>query len=704
MKAIALSLAVALLALTAHAANGPPARLIVKLKPKPANSAEPPTAHARVRALGAQLDTRLRVVRMLSGGAQLVASLGLDTAQAERLARALAARDDVEYAEVDTRRYVSLIPNDPRFVDQGYLSEAVTGINAPPAWDVTTGSSANVLAVIDTGILPEHADLLNRVLPGYDFISADPVDSEDPQVKFFTANDGDGRDPDPTDPGDHVEAEQCGPEAPAMQSRWHGTRVTSLIGAVGNDAQGMAGVDWQTQILPVRVIGRCGGFLSDITDALRWAVGLPVPGLASNPNPAKIVNLSLGAEGPCQNAEQAAINDVLVAGAVVIVAAGNETTNALRSAPANCDGVLTVGATRFDGGLAGFSNYGIKVSLSAPGTNLVSAANSGTTQAAPSPDGDVHNDASGTSFAAPLVSGIAALMLSVNNALTPAEIKGTLRATTHAFPASSGQSCGDPLCGSGIVDAASAVEAVANGTVVSASHGSDGVSNAFGNAVPIEPNTTTPASLDAAFELDVYRIELGSGGTLTAITTGDSDTYGYLFDGQGKLLVQADDIEHPGNLNFEISQRLAAGGYFVAVEGFNRNVRGAYTLQTAFTGGSGGGGGGGGGAIGVLTMATWVALRVRRRSRQGLRTGLRALIESLRLRYEIWQPPAKPSPISHLDGIALLVIDEECLRRTVSGRLISDSYVAAASSGVAARGTVAHGRAQLPRLDPKIGK
>ena len=526
---------------------------------------------------------------------------------AERLSR----HRDIEYAEPDERRYPVLIPDDPEFVKQTYLSDPVIGINTVPAWDITTGSAATVIAVVDTGILPDHIDLGGRTLPGYDFISGV---ASDPNGEFFAANDGDGRDPNPFDPGDHVEAEQCGLGEPALGSSWHGTRVASLIGAAF-DTNGMAGVDSQGMILPARAVGRCGGFASDISDAIRWAAGLPVPGVPTNPNPAKVINVSLGAVGPCLQTEQAAIDAALATGAIVVVAAGNSANNALRFAPANCHGVLTVAGTNLDGGLAGFSDYGIKVSLSAPGVDILSAANQGTQAPLPSPGGDDHNTRSGTSFSAPLVSGVAALMLSLNASLTPKDITGTLRATAHAFPAAGVQPCNNPLCGTGIADAKNAVEAVANGNVVSAPDNGNGVQEALTNALSTQPNMTVGASLDASFELDIYQIVLTADGTLSASTSGTTDTYGYLFDATGKLLAQADDIAFPSDLNFSFSQALNAGTYFVGVEGFNRNVLGDYTFKTtlvtsASTAGGGAGGvgaaesgGGGGGATDHITAA-----------------------------------------------------------------------------------------------------
>lgn len=563
-------------------------RLIVKIRNKTSDLQHQVSA-VDVRRVAEKMGVRLRRMRALSGGAELVETPGPQTPeQLRRMARQLAELPEVEYAEPDVRRYPDLLPNDPEFANQTYLTlgttDNVEGIDAPGAWEATTGSSATIVAVVDSGILPDHADVAGRTLPGYDFIS------EDGDGAFFAANDGDGRDPDPSDPGDHVEADQCGSGAPAADSGWHGTRVASLLAAIGDDGQGMAGVDWNVWIVPVRALGRCGGFVSDINDAVRWAAGLVVPGAPPNPTPAKVINLSLGGEGQCMRSEQAAIDDALAAGAIVVVSAGNESTNALRSAPASCSGVITIGATRFDGGLAGFSNYGLKETLSAPGTDLLSAANRGTAGPVDSPGGDIWNPDSGTSFSTPLVSGVASLMLSLNADLTASQVVGTMRATARDFPASSSQACHDPLCGTGILNAAGAVQAVEQGDVVEATDGGNGVLNALSQAIQLPAQGTLGASLETPFEFDTYRVLLTENGTLTVSTLGPSDpaaeptdTYGYLFSADGQLLAQGDDIDLANNnTNFRLEENLSVGTYFVGVEGFNRRTSGEYSIQTAF--------------------------------------------------------------------------------------------------------------------------
>src|SRR5690606_20739653 len=159
------------------------------------------------------------------------------------------------------------------------LGSTVVGIDAESAWDITTGSPNMTVAIIDSGLTSPRPFPSSRILPGYDFIS-DPL----------TARDGDGRDADPTDMGDHHLADECEHDPKAANSSWHGTTIASLIAADGN---GIAGIDWQTSILPVRVWGKCGGAVSDIVDGMLWAAGLSVPAVPDNQHPARILNMSL---------------------------------------------------------------------------------------------------------------------------------------------------------------------------------------------------------------------------------------------------------------------------------------------------------------------------------------------------------------------------------------------------------------------------
>ncbi|AWV03785.1 peptidase S8 [Burkholderia sp. JP2-270] len=414
-----------------------------------------PTATGAARAYAAsttQTQLNVQVERTISNGAAVL-SLGqrVAAADATALAQTFAADADVDYAEPDHPMKVRDTPSDPSYSQQWYLSDPTAGVDLPPAWNTTKGSPTVVTAVLDTGYRP-HPDLVGNLLPGYSFIT-----------NVNTSNNGLSRGPDATDPGDWVTQQEldntsgpyyhCTSEPSA--SSWHGTRVMGVIGATANNGIGIAGVSWLGRILPVRVLGKCGGVTSDIADAMRWAAGIPVTGVPTNPTPAKIINLSLGGVGACSTTFQQAIDDVNAKGVTVVVAAGNDGLSTGLDQPANCRGVISVGATDATGRRASFSNFGANITLSAPGVNILSTANSGTT----TPGGDTYGPASGTSLATPQVTGVAALMLAVNGNLTPAQIQQKLQGGTRAAKLAAGTSCTAMPAGSGILDAGTAVAA-----------------------------------------------------------------------------------------------------------------------------------------------------------------------------------------------------------------------------------------------------
>ena len=332
----------------------------------------------------------------------------------------------------------TLVPNDTYYAQQWALNDATGGIRAPAAWDRSTGSGV-VVAVIDTGVRP-HVDLKANLLAGYDFISTTQV-----------SNDGNGRDADAYDPGDSVAAGFCGTGSAASNSSWHGTHVAGIIAATAGNGAGVAGVAYGAKVLPLRALGRCGGYTSDIADAMVWAVGGSVAGLPVNPTPARVLNLSLGGRNACDTTTQNAINTARAKGAVVVVAAGNENTDVSTSSPANCAGVIAVAAVGKGGGKASYSNTGTGVTIAAPGgdsgAGIVSTLNAGTS----APGADNYVAYMGTSMATPHVAGVAALMLAVNKNLTPDQVASLLKSSARAFPASCTK------CGSGIVDANAAV-------------------------------------------------------------------------------------------------------------------------------------------------------------------------------------------------------------------------------------------------------
>lgn len=327
-------------------------------------------------------------------------------------------------------------PNDTLYPQQWNLHDA-KGLAAPEAWKTTQGAGVTV-AVIDSGIV-KHPDLDANVLPGYDFIT-------EPSI----ARDGNGRDSDPTDQGNWEEAGVCGADSEASESNWHGTHVAGSIAAIMNNKRGIVGVAPSTKILPVRALGMCGGYDSDIADAMVWAAGGTVEGVPANSNPAKIINLSLGGEGTCPATYSKAIAEVNKRGAILVVAAGNDGQDTSKVAPANCGGSIVVGATDQEGKRSDFSNYGKLVDVSAPGSGIMSTVDLGTTVST----GAGYTEYDGTSMAAPQVAGVIALMKSVDPSLNAERAKQILKQTSKPL------TCDVNACGSGIVNAASALAAL----------------------------------------------------------------------------------------------------------------------------------------------------------------------------------------------------------------------------------------------------
>ncbi|PZU28971.1 MAG: peptidase S8 [Stenotrophomonas sp.] len=380
-------------------------------------------------------------MRRLAVGADVVrADAKLDRVEAETLMRKLAADPNVEYVEVDRLNTIRLTPNDTRYGEQwGY--SGTYGIKANQAWDVTNGAGS-VVAVLDTGITA-HSDLAANLLPGYDFINDTTV-----------SNDGNGRDNDPSDPGDWVSANQCGGTHAAQGSSWHGTHVAGTIAAVTNNAKGVAGVAYGAKIVPVRVLGTCGGYDSDIADAIIWASGGTVSGVPANANPAEVINLSLGGSGACGSTTQAAINGAVSRGTTLVIAAGNDNTNVSNASPANCNNVIAVASTTSTGARSSFSNYGALIDIAAPGSNILSTLNSGTT----TPGAESYAAYNGTSMATPHVAGVVALLQAVSTTpKTPAQVEALIKANVTPFPSTPSQSIGP-----GILNAKAVVDA-ANG-------------------------------------------------------------------------------------------------------------------------------------------------------------------------------------------------------------------------------------------------
>ncbi len=443
-------------------------RIIIRFKSEATKSANPAMMKAakvaQTKALSTKTGIPLAHFRSMSLQADVLKlSTRMPLDEVARLTKKLAASPDVAYAIPDSIKRVALRPNDPLYNQQWHYHPSTIergSANVEPAWDITQGSPDLVIAVVDTGVLP-HADFAGRLLPGYDFIS-----------EVARANDGDnvGRDNDANDAGDWVSAAEsndffgpfylCG----ESESSWHGTHVAGTIAANTNNALGVAGINWNAKILPVRVLGKCGGYDSDVVDGMRWAAGLEVAGVPNNPTPARVVNLSLGGFGDCHVVYQQAINEVVASGAVVVLAAGNEAADASFFSPGNCSNGITVHANDRNGAPAFYSNFGTVVEISAPGGDtefpgggVLSTLDSGTTVAV---NDSSYKEYQGTSMAAPHVAGVVSLMLSVNPALTPPEVLEILQATSRPFSADVvPYYCTIGQCGAGIVDAVKAVSA-----------------------------------------------------------------------------------------------------------------------------------------------------------------------------------------------------------------------------------------------------
>jgi serine protease len=456
--ALAAALLVAPRPAGAAAIDAPTKRLIIKFRDDAAAPRRNLAPEERIRLLSSEANVALSAVRPMVLGAHVVAlERAMPLSEARAIAGRLSAHPDVEYTEPDRRMYPHLVPNDPLLGQQPYLANTATAISAFGAWDITTGSANVVVAIVDTGYRP-HEGMSGRFLPGYDFIS-----------DIATANDGDGRDPDASDPGDWVTAADIagpfkGQGCTVENSSWHGTMVSSVIAANSNDGEWSAGIDWKAMILPVRVLGKCGGDFSDILDGVAWAAGLSVPGVPANPHPAQVINMSLGdpGVGPCTQGVQSVLNAALTHGVTraIVVSAGNDDDQAANHMPANCAGVITVAATNDVGSKAGYSNFGAAVTIGAPGgdsralhpTDLIETlSNSGTM----APAGDNAERMEGTSFSAPMVSGVVSLMLSVAPNLTAGQVRSILTSTAKPFPA--GSTCAVTGCGAGILSAQDAV-------------------------------------------------------------------------------------------------------------------------------------------------------------------------------------------------------------------------------------------------------
>lgn len=333
--------------------------------------------------------------------------------------------------------------NDFYFPLQWYLT-GQHGISMSSAWRYATGDGTKVVAVIDTGI-KEHQQI-NKALTrnsdgtiyGYDFVS-----------DIASAGDGDGEDPNPNDEG----GDSSGGNS------YHGTHVAGII-AAEHDFVGTAGVSPNVKILPIRALGKDGGTVSDLIRAINWAAGVSIDGVPRNRYPVSVINLSLGAREavPCNGGYASVFETAISKGITVVVAAGNESRPSL-SFPANCPGVIAVVATQSQGDRATYSNFGLGALISAPGGEF----SIGSTESPESRGGIIsswvdpanlpdYRISEGTSMAAPVVSGIVALMYSMQPNIKPDRVRSILENSVKAFAPGSNCSISGG-CGTGIVNA-----------------------------------------------------------------------------------------------------------------------------------------------------------------------------------------------------------------------------------------------------------
>ncbi len=543
----------------------------------------------RIAALASRTGVSLAFVRSISASTHAVR---VDRQYAGAELRALMARvagdASVEYVAPDLRRYRSLVPTDPLYgagqvTQQWWLtppsSTLLSPINAEQAWDITTGSTRVVVAVVDTGVLFDHPDLGRyasggKLLPGYDFVGGSGSTDA-----LFVANDGDGWDPDPSDPGDWISASDLNlgvfSGCDQSDSSWHGTHVAGIIGARSNNGVGVAGIGWRNWVLPVRVLGKCFGYDSDIIAGMRWAGGLTVPGVPDNPYPARVLNLSLGSPGQCTSPYQDAINQLKAQNVLVVAAAGNDLQSS-SDTPANCSGVMSVTALRHVGTKVGFANWGSDVAMAAPGGNcvnlsgdclypIVSTGNTGTQ--GPDPTGMTYDGEVGTSFAAPMVAGVAGLMLAVNPTLTVDALRTRIQSSARPFvpPDPNLLACSDPSfvpdpnstdpnalmcnctttsCGSGMLDAFGAVTAALNPLAAIAATSSPSLGQPL--ALDARPST---AAIGAS--ISSYRWSIAAPSNAgAALTSPNSAQTSLTFATTGTYTVRLDVTDSNGRTDF----------------------------------------------------------------------------------------------------------------------------------------------------------
>lgn len=643
----------------AYAGDADFARVIVQLKPEAtvlksslaqaqsANSGQPMSPMGR---LGSKRGLAVQDGRAIGNHMHVAMARGISS---QALAASLSKDSDVLFAVPDRLRKpltFTQAPTDPlfsnvgnSFVAQGqwylraYASASDSAINAQAAWADATGSGVTV-AVLDTGVRFDHPDLQSKLYPGYNMIELEGVSGV-----------SGGRNSDASDLGDWVTQNdinlinagiggdsQCSvvPNENTFSS-WHGMQVAGIIAAHTNNGIGMASVAPDAMLLPVRVMGKCGGWDSDILAGMRWAAGLHVDGVPDNTtHRAKVVNLSLGASGACPSSYKTVLSELSAQGVVVVAAAGNNVGLSAMT-PANCPGVIGVTGVRHVGTKVKYSAVGPELSLAAPGGNCVNETGpclypilttSNTGETSPNVPGATYTGSTyvqgvvqrsslGTSFAAPQVSGAVALLLEARSSLTPAAIRSVLMRTARSFPAPGGAAschvsngvqqdecaCTTLTCGAGMLDVQAAV------------------ASATSAAVPVITVLTDSPQAGQA-------VQLSAAQSVAASDVGQIISYQWtLLDGGGIVSSAGWNATNP-----ELTVTPSGAGYFQVrltvndgqgPESVDQWIAVTQTAPVVST--SSGGGGGGGGSVATAELLA-LALLLCGMQFAALRRGLRA--------------------------------------------------------------------------------
>lgn len=328
-------------------------------------------------------------------------------------------------------------PNDPLYESQWHYDT----INLPKAWDISTGDSDVVVAVLDTGIHADHPDFSGQTIRnGYDFIK-DWKNAGDDIPDFIYPPNYSSIDPDPTD---------------AIKKFSHGTHVSGTIMAASDNEIGVSGIAWKTSLMPVRVLGRFGGTSYDVTQGILYAAGLKNDSgiILDETQRADVINMSLGGVGFSQ-LEQDTVSQARKNGVIIVAASGNDGDGAVMY-PAGYKGVVAVGSVQKDKKLTDYSNYGVAQDVVAPGGDTDSKREDGVLSLYADGDKYEYEYAQGTSMASPHVAGVIALMKAKYPAMTPAYLDIWLEG--EILTTDLGDFGHDYKYGSGLIDAHKALK------------------------------------------------------------------------------------------------------------------------------------------------------------------------------------------------------------------------------------------------------